>query len=65
MLIVRKVIKVGNSRAVTVPAQWIDFYEEQTGEELKKVAVIEVDGSLKISPIPKKAKTREAPKIPC
>ena len=50
MPIIRKVIKVGNSKAVTFPASWIEFYESETGQELREVAV-EVDGSLTISPI--------------
>ena len=50
MPIVRKVLRVGNSRGITFPKTWIDYYENETGQELREVA-IEVDCSLTISPI--------------
>lgn len=46
----RKVIQVGNSRAVSLPKSWLDFYEKKQGVTIKVVA-IEVNHALKIEPI--------------
>jgi len=54
MPIIRKVVKVGDSRGITIPKSWLEFLEDETGKEVKKVA-IEVDKVLTVSPIlPKK-----------
>jgi len=65
MPIIRKVFRVGNSKAVTFPKTWIDYYESETGQKLLEVAIVEVSGgSLKISPIKNRRiqETKEAPK---
>jgi len=49
MPIIRKVLAVGNSKAVTIPKTWLEFYEKETGEKIEKVA-IEVNRVLKIEP---------------
>jgi antitoxin component of MazEF toxin-antitoxin module len=45
----RKVCKIGNSFAIFLPKSWVSLLEEKHGK-IKAVA-IEVDGSLKVSPI--------------
>lgn len=50
MPIIRKIIQIGNSRAITLPKSWLEFSETEIGEEIKAVA-IEVDKVLTISPI--------------
>ena len=49
MPIVRKVLRIGDSKGITFPKSWIEFLERD-GSKLKEVA-IEVDGELKIIPI--------------
>ncbi len=54
MPIIRKVIKIGDSKAVTLPKTWLDFFEKEIGEEIGFVT-IEVDKKLTIAPYtPKK-----------
>jgi len=54
MPIIRKVILVGNSKAVCIPKSWFEYYEKETGQKISEVT-IEVNRELKILPyIPKK-----------
>jgi antitoxin component of MazEF toxin-antitoxin module len=54
MPLIRKVIEVGNSKAICIPKSWFEFYENETGQKVSEVA-IEVDRELKIWPyMPKK-----------
>jgi len=54
MPIIRKVVKVGDSRGMTIPKSWLEFLEKENGQEILEVA-IEVDKVLTVSPIfPKK-----------
>ena len=48
--IIRKVIQVGTSKAVTIPKSWFEYFKKETGVEINEVA-IEVDRILKIIPI--------------
>jgi antitoxin component of MazEF toxin-antitoxin module len=50
MALIRKVIQVGTSKAVSLPKSWLTFYERQSGQSIKEVSV-EVNGKLIISPI--------------
>jgi antitoxin component of MazEF toxin-antitoxin module len=50
MPLIQKVIQVGDSRAVTIPKSWLEFYERKNGQSIKEVS-IEVDGKLVIRPI--------------
>jgi antitoxin component of MazEF toxin-antitoxin module len=50
MPIIRKVVKVGDSRGMTIPKSWLDFLEKENGQEILEVA-IEVDKVLTVSPI--------------
>lgn len=60
MPILRKVIAVGRSKAVTIPKSWLEYYEKEKGEVVERVA-IEVNEVLKISPfLSKTTKTEEA-----
>ena len=48
--IIRKVIQVGTSKAVSLPKSWLELIERETGKSIKEVAV-EVNGILTIRPI--------------
>jgi len=50
MPIVRKLLQVGDSKGITLPKSWIEFFEKETGQRIREVA-IEVDRVLIISPI--------------
>ncbi|MFX0204299.1 MAG: AbrB/MazE/SpoVT family DNA-binding domain-containing protein [Candidatus Hodarchaeota archaeon] len=47
---IRKVIRVGNSHAVTIPRTWLSHYERIGGKKLTEV-VVETNGKLIIRPI--------------
>jgi len=49
MPIIRKVIKVGHSRAVCIPKSWLEYHEKEKGKPIEAVA-IEVNGKLTITP---------------
>jgi hypothetical protein len=49
MPIIRKVIDVGASKAVTIPKSWLDYYRDKTGHSIQKVT-IEVNNVLQIAP---------------
>ncbi len=59
MPIIRKVLDVGNSKAITIPKTWFEFYERKTGEKIHKVTM-EVNRVLKIAPLPKEKKTGDS-----
>jgi antitoxin component of MazEF toxin-antitoxin module len=50
MPIVRKLLRVGDSKGITLPKSWIEFFEKETGQRITEVA-IEVDRSLTVTPI--------------
>ena len=52
MPLIRKIIKVGGSKAVTLPTEWLRWVKRKTGQEPTEVA-IEVDDNLTIIPIVK------------
>jgi len=59
MPIIRKVIQVGGSKAVSIPKSWLEFWEKKHGVKITEVT-IEVNGSLTIEPIiPEKKKETE------
>ncbi len=49
----RKLITVGNSRAVVIPADWITYYEEQFGQQITEVSM-EVNNVITIAVSPSK-----------
>jgi len=53
--LIQKVIRIGDSRAVTIPKSWLEQIERETGKKVKEVAV-EVNGVLTIKPILPKEK---------
>jgi hypothetical protein len=57
MPLIRKVIEVGTSKAVTIPKDWLEFYEKQFGKPIQEVA-IEVNKVLKIMPLIPKEKRK-------
>ena len=67
MPIIRKIIQVGTSKAVTIPKGWLEYLRKETGCDVTEVA-IEVDRVLKIMPIlpeneKKGASENEMPKL--
>jgi len=56
---IRKIIRFGSSRVVSIPKTWLDYYEQKYGSEIDAV-LLEVDQELKIWPyIPDREKTRQ------
>lgn len=56
--ITRKIFRIGNSKAVTLPKTWLDYYEKHEGMNIESVAM-EVNRVLKISPLPLNASKKE------
>jgi len=48
-MLLYKVLKVGNSKAVIIPAQFFDYWHKQ-GKEIREVGM-EIDGEIIIRPI--------------
>jgi len=48
--LIRKIMQIGSSKAVSLPARWLDWYKRLYGAEPVEVAV-EVDEVLIIRPI--------------
>ena len=55
MPIIRKIIRLGGSCAITIPLSWIRHVENKTGQTVEEVEM-EVDSTLTISPVIKRAK---------
>ena len=58
MPIIRKIIKLKTSKAVCLPKSWIQYFERETGAEIKEVAITIIDGELRVSPILPKAEPK-------
>ncbi len=54
MPLVRKIIKVGNSRAVIIPPDWLRYHEAKTGEPIKEM-LMEVNSTITLIIPEKKA----------
>ena len=52
MPLVRKIVKIGSSRGITLPEDWLRWLEMKFGEKPEAV-LIEVDEELRIKPIVK------------
>lgn len=52
MPIIRKLVKVGNSRMVTIPPDWLEFYERETGQPVEEV-LMELNNEITIYIKPK------------
>ena len=61
MPIVRSIINVGNSKAVTIPKSWLTNAEDQTGRKIIALAM-EVNGTITIQPIFEKETKQEITK---
>jgi antitoxin component of MazEF toxin-antitoxin module len=48
--LIRKVLKVGNSFAITIPKSWITSFERNTNQKIIELA-LEVNGILKVFPV--------------
>ena len=57
MPLIRKIIVVGGSKAVTIPKDWLEYYEKEFGKPIENVAV-EVNEVLKIMPLIPKEKRK-------
>jgi len=44
----RKLIRVGNSRAVVIPPDWLKYYEEEVGQPIKNI-LMELNNVITIS----------------
>ena len=53
----RKIIRVGNSLAVTIPRNWLEYYERKNGKLVE--VLIETNGNLTIHPISDEASKNE------
>jgi antitoxin component of MazEF toxin-antitoxin module len=49
MPLIRKVAKIGNSKAIFLPKTWLDYHEESNGQPIKKVTIV-VNEELRIKP---------------
>ena len=64
MPIIRKIMDVGNSKVISLPRSWLEFYEKEAGEKINLV-LMEVDKELKVLPyIPKENKTNKIKEAP-
>lgn len=54
----RKIIKVGRGKMVSIPVKWLTFYERTLGIKISEVTV-EIDGELKIRPYVPMKKERD------
>jgi len=58
MPLMRRLIKVGNSRAVVIPPDWLKYYEEKAGQPIRNI-LMELNNVITISIAKeKKAKSR-------
>jgi antitoxin component of MazEF toxin-antitoxin module len=58
MPLIRKVAKIGNSKAVFLPKTWLEYHEEESGQQIKKV-IIEVNDELRIKPVFNRRQTKD------
>jgi len=56
--IIRKIFQIGNSKAICIPKDWIEYYEKEYSSHIEAVA-IEVNRILKIKPIIEKQQQGE------
>ncbi len=50
MPIIRKIIRIGHSYAITIPKSWIRSYEKEKGCKIRELA-LEINGVLRVSPV--------------
>ena len=44
----RKLITVGDSRAVVIPADWLRYHEEKTGQKIESI-LLEIDNIITLA----------------
>lgn len=49
MPLVRRVIRIGTSQAITIPPSWLREIEARTGQKVREL-LMEVDGAIKVYP---------------
>ena len=50
MPIIRSILNIGNSKAVTIPKSWLTNAEDQTGRKIIALAM-EVNGTITLQPV--------------
>ena len=50
MPIIRSILNIGNSKAVTIPKSWLTNAEQQMGRKVVALA-LEIDGSITLAPV--------------
>ena len=63
MPLVRKVMKVGSVRAVSLPADWLRWIERESGQPLKEV-LLEVGDAIIVTPLLSKKEKDEGQNEP-
>jgi len=58
MPIIRRIIAIGHSKAITIPKSWITNAEDEAGKKVIALA-LEVDGSITLQPVFEKTKLGE------
>ena len=58
MPIIRKLIDVGRSKAVTIPKSWLEYSEKEAGKQIEALAM-EINKVLTIKPIFAKEKPKQ------
>jgi antitoxin component of MazEF toxin-antitoxin module len=61
MPIIRSILKIGNSKAVTIPKSWVTNAEDQTGRKVIALAM-EVNGTITLQPVFEKETKHEITK---
>jgi len=50
MPIIRSILNLGNSKAVTIPKSWLTNAEDKTGRKIIALAM-EIDGTITLQPV--------------
>jgi len=62
MPLIRKIVRIGNAKAITIPKGWLVYWQRKTNAPIVEVG-IEVDGTLIVTPIlPEKETKKEKEK---
>ncbi len=62
MPIIRKILNVGDSQAVTIPKSWLQAAENAEGKKIVAIAM-EVDGSITLNPVFENQIKTDAPRL--
>jgi len=50
MPVIRKIVKIGNAKGITLPKDWFEWLKREYGEEPKEI-LMEIDREIRIKPI--------------